>query len=404
MENMTGYNLPKLRKQNEVSIKEVIYKYGPISRSEIAEMLSLTPPTITSNVANLIQAHLVRECEGEDKEEKSVGRKPIMIDFIPDAKYVAGVELGPYRTTLCVLDLRGHVIFSLSKPAASGNYHKMLEQLSLDIDHLWNESCVPMELAVGVGVGLPGFIECNKGVIRTSFRVDWNNRHFANDLSMKIGMPVLIENNARVRVIGAELLGSKIRADTIAYFFISKGNACPLVIKNNILLGETAGAGEVGHMVMEVGGPKCDICGNNGCLDAIASERAIRNRAIQAMGADLKTILETLCEDKARPSIEEILKAQEAGDRVIDAIVSDAVRYLGVALSNIINFISPQLVLVDGYIMKLESNRNLLLEITKKNVFGLNSQEVDIQFVEYDVFNGAKGAAALIIKNMFINQ
>ena len=92
-----GTNLPRVKKQNEALIKEIIYKYGPISRSKIAEMLSLTPPTITTNVSSLIERGLVYEFAAEDSdvEERSLGRKPIKINFIQDARYAVGVEMNP---------------------------------------------------------------------------------------------------------------------------------------------------------------------------------------------------------------------------------------------------------------------------------------------------------------------
>lgn len=401
--SMKGNNLPLLKKRNEASIKEVIYKYGPISRSEIAEILSLTPPTITTNVAAMIQEGLIQECEEEDSPgQRHVGRKPINIDFVPTAKYVAGVELGPYHTSYCVLDLRGAVVCQFSEPAPSSHYNTMLEELCRGISRLWKESGVPTEKVLGAGVGLPGFIDGKEGVIRSNFRAGWNGRQFAHDLSSRIQMPVEIQNNVRARAIGAELFNPRISSDTFAYFFISHGIACPLVIKNSILSGETDGAGEVGHMVMEINGPLCETCGNHGCLDAIASERAIRRRVQKALQAGLCTIIGSFCKDPGNPHMEEILKAQEAGDRVVSAIISDAVTHLGVALANIINLISPQFVLVDGYVMRLEENRTQLLEVTKKNMFGLNSQEVQILFEDYDRMSGARGAAAHAIRRLFI--
>ena len=100
--------------------------------------------------------------------------------------------------------------------------------------------------------------------------------------------------------------------------------------------------------------------------------------------------------------MKEILKAQEYGDEVVCEIIQEAIDYLGITLANIINFISPRLVIVDGYIMSLEQNRIRFLEIVKKNLFGLNDDEVEIEFTQFNEFSGARGAAALAVKEYLI--
>jgi len=406
MVGIRGNNLPRVKKQNMQSIKEVIYKFGPIPRSEIAKLLSLTLPTITKNVNTLIEEGLVKECDIEISSEniKALGRKPKSVDFISDARFVVGVELGPYHTTMCVVDLRGKVVRDMKLPVACKDYKEMMGNLAQNIKDLIAESKIAHEKILGVGVGLPGFVEKNRGILRSSSRTDWNNRYFASDLSKLIGLPVRIENNARVRAIGEEMFSEQKRPDTFAYYLISHGIACPLMIKRNMFTGETAGAGEVGHVVVQVNGPKCDTCGNHGCLEAVASEQAIRKRCKLALKAGADTILREICKDFDNPSMREILKAEEYGDKIVSEIMQDAIVYLGIGLANVINFISPRLVIVDGYIMSLEQNRKMFLEVVRKNLFGLNDKEVDIEFIEYDEFSGAKGAAALAVKEFLIEH
>ena len=156
-----GTNLPRVKKQNEALIKEIIYKYGPISRSKIAEMLSLTPPTITTNVSSLIERGLVYEFAAEDSdvEERSLGRKPIKINFIQNARYAVGVEMNPYQTAICMLDLRGNEKISMKYPPMNGVYVEEMDMLARNIDKLISESGVDPEKILGVGMGLPGFVE-----------------------------------------------------------------------------------------------------------------------------------------------------------------------------------------------------------------------------------------------------
>ena len=161
-----GTNLPRVKKQNEALIKEIIYKYGPISRGKIAEMLSLTPPTITTNVTSLIERGLVYEfpADASDVEERSLGRRPVKIDFVQDARYAIGVELNPYQTAICMLDLHGNEKISVKYPPMNGEYVEEMDALAQSIDKLIAGSGVDMEKILGVGVGLPGFVEAKAGV------------------------------------------------------------------------------------------------------------------------------------------------------------------------------------------------------------------------------------------------
>ena len=87
MGSLKGSNLTNVKRQNESAIRDVIYRYGPISRSEIAQMLSLTPPTITTNIARMMEQGLVYECGRLGAEAGALGRRRVKIDFVADAAF-----------------------------------------------------------------------------------------------------------------------------------------------------------------------------------------------------------------------------------------------------------------------------------------------------------------------------
>lgn len=406
MGRMSGSNLTKVKRQNNTYIKEIIYKYGPISRSEIADMLSLTPPTITTNVNELIANGLIRELQGADsnREDCSVGRKPVKIDFVPSARFFVGAELAPEKTLICLTDLRANIIARRAIKREVTEYDTAVACLPGWIEDVIRESDVDRAKIMGACVAVPGFVDSNHGVIRRQRHQGWENRPFAGDLNKKLGFPVRVDNNVRVRAIGEDLISSKVRPETFIYFFVSKGIACSLMIKNSIFTGQAAGAGEVGHMIVEIDGAKCETCGNNGCLEAYSSDVSIIRRCATAIRNGADTILKTLAADPANPTLDEILAAQGCEDRVVGSIMQSSIRYLAISLANIVNFISPQLVIIDAYIMKSAQNRELLLEQVKKNLYGLNETEVEIEFKPFDEMSGAQGAAAAAIKYFFIRE
>ena len=108
----SGNNLPRIKALNQSTIREIIYHYGPISRSEIAGRLSLALPTITGAINNLLNAGFIREVSPEAGEKKVMGRKVALIDIIEDFRLFLGVEIRGTCRCACVTDYRGNVLFS----------------------------------------------------------------------------------------------------------------------------------------------------------------------------------------------------------------------------------------------------------------------------------------------------
>lgn len=401
--------MERLKSQNTESIKEIIYKYGPISRSEIAGMLQLTPPTITTNVAALIQKGLVHECETGSGREKpcgghTLGRRRVLVDFVPEAGYAVGVEQGYFGTLTSLVDLRGHVVLERQCEEDTDGYEQSIDRIAGQVEALLKEAGVPREKIAGLGVGLPGVVDGHKGILRYEAIKRWKDKPMAQDLASRTGLSCRIENNARCCALGEEMFSGKLRPNTFAYFLISRGLACPLVIRNRLHAGEMAGAGEVGHMVVDRFGPECPTCGSRGCLEGISSELAIRNRCVQSMQAGIPSMLNNVCADPLHPRIEEILQVQRSNDRLVCSIMEEAVTYLGIMVANIINFINPSLVIVDGRIMQEEINRKLLVDIARDHLFSLNIEETEIEFVPHNKFRAARGAAALAVKKFILQE
>lgn len=122
------------------------------------------------------------------------------------------------------------------------------------------------------------------------------------------------------------------------------------------------------------------------------------------MQAGVPSLLGAVCADPLHPQIEEILQAQRSSDRLVCSIMEEAVTYLGIMLSNIINFINPSLVIVDGRIMQEEENRRLLLQAAHSHLFSIQVEEVEIEFVPYNQFRPARGAAALAVKKFILQK
>ncbi len=398
MKNSGG--LLELKRMNRAHIKKMIYQKAPITRAEVAESLNLALPTVTTNVVDMLAEGILCEQELPGWEASPQGgRKPLALDFVPQAAYAVGIELGPYGTMGVVSDVRGNIIAQSKSAPASDCYETMLSQAGEQIRGLLDGT--PREKVIGIGVGLPGFIETQQGVIRFSFREDWNKHTLAQDLADALRLPVVIDNNVRMRVVAEEMFSHLWRPDVFAYYFISRGIACPVMMKNGVWSGYTSGAGEIGHTIVQPGGPKCSRCGHHGCLDAVAGENAILKKCEKACAVGQTPILQSLAQ-KRPLDLTLAMEAQELGDEIVCSIFAEAIKYLGISLANTANLLSPGLVLVDGYIMRSTQNQEMLRDIVSNYLYGLNSDEVRIEFLPFDQYRGARGAAGRIIKKFWI--
>ena len=396
--NERGSNHQLLKQNNHNLIKKYIYRNSPISRVEIAHQLGLTTATITGMVNPMISAGLLRETVAPTEEGKGAGRPRMMLEFVPEAYYICGVDVGVYHTNYVVTDIRGNVISTRHTEQRLGEYHVTLERLTREILLFLSGSGIPREKILGVGICLPGMIDGSVDKIYDIFYEGWTEHNLCADLSQRLGLKVEVENNVRARAIGAELFDRIVKAEPFAYFFVSFGVACQMIIDGKVLYGQSAAAGEIGHTVVQRNGPVCPTCGNRGCLEALTGERAILQQCRDIMATDVPTVLRELCRDPKTLTMDQVLKAQEMGDMAVGNIIADAIEYLGIALANTINLISPRAIVLEGRILSTPKNQARMIQTVEQYMFHIHSGMVDFTFLPYDPDRGARAAAAVVVR------
>ena len=396
--NEKGSNHQLLKQNNHNLIKKYIYRNSPISRVEIAQQLGLTTATITGMVNPMISAGLLRETVAPSEEAKSAGRPRMMLEFVPEAYYVCGVDVGVYRTSYMLTDIRGNIVAVRDTNQPLDEYQAALERLSQEIPAFLAAADIPREKMLGVGICLPGMIDGSADKIYDIFYEGWTEHNLCADLGQRLGLKVEVENNVRARAISAELFDRMVKAEPFAYFFVSFGVACQMIIDGKVLYGQSAAAGEIGHTVVQRNGPVCPTCGNRGCLEALTGERAILQQCRDIMATDTPTILKELYKDPQSLTMEQVLMAQEMGDLAVGHIIEDAIEYLGIALANTINLISPRAVVLEGRILSTPKNQERMLRTVEQYMFHIHSGMIDFTFLPYDPSRGARAAAAVVVK------
>lgn len=394
-----GSNSLRVKITNQSAILKIIYYFGPIKRAEIARRLDLTLPTITTNVNSMIAEGIVRETSVRGTDGQRTGRKAHLLEIVPEARHFIGIEITGSRRSICVVDYCGKECYSYYDEELCMDYETNMKETCRIVKDCLKRCSLGWQDIFGACIALPGLVDSKEGILKAHPGNQWTDKNIRGDFVALTGYdgPVAVENNTCVRASGVKLYRRGLLADvqSFAYLFVDRGIACPLIVNSFHYTESVVGAGEVGHMVMEPGGAKCS-CGNEGCLEAYSSDRAVTERCLEQMKEGKARILNEIC-GGAKPGMLQILEAQRRGDPQVCKIVGMAVYMLGIAVANIVNFTSPDTILIDGKLFWSEENRKLLLETARKNLCNKTYRGVESVFVEPKKDSGAKGAAAVAI-------
>ena len=393
-----GASLIQVKEMNRRQLRRAIYRQGPVARNQLARELGVSLPTVTTSVAAMLEEGLLVETPADAAPGSLGGRPAMLVDFRPEAGFAVGVELGPYGTCACLADLRGGVRRQVEGPPPPPEYSQMLAYTARLLAPLCADA--PAGRLLGVGIGLPGFVESERGVLRTGLQESWTGRPLADDLATALGHPVWADNNVRMRALWRDMLSGAPAPATFAYLFVSKGIACPLMIHNDLLAGARATAGEIGHTILQPDGPVCPGCGRRGCLEALAGEAALTLRASALLAAGQTPTLAARLAGR-EPDMADLLAVLES-DPAVAKLLLQAMDALGLAAANLFNFIGPDLLVADGRIFAPPAHRERFLEVLRKNLFGLAPEEARVEFAPDAPLTGALGAAAHVIRRTLL--
>jgi glucokinase len=165
-------------------------------------------------------------------------------------------------------------------------------------------------------------------------------------------IPVFVENDCNLSMLGVYEMELDAKPRHAVGIFLGTGIGGGIVVNGQFYSGANHTAGEIGHMVLQVDGPRCG-CGNNGCFEALASRTAIFKRIEDALKQGQKTLLtDMLGKDLQDMRSGDLRRAIRRGDKFIKKVVEDAARYTGIAVANLMNILNPEIVVLGGGIIE----------------------------------------------------
>jgi predicted NBD/HSP70 family sugar kinase len=304
----------------------------------------------------------------------SGGRPPVLLSLNAKGGYVVGIKLRGDGLTTVVCNLDADIIASrdcyvplIGDPIAA------IEAVEEETRRVLSDADVPPSKVLGVGIGLSGVIETDLGICKYSHLLQWHDVTLAEPIRLRLGLPVWIDNDVNTLAIAEKWAGDAYEARDF--------------VDRSLYRGASGGGGEFGHMIVEPGGPRCE-CGRYGCLEALVGEGALRRRVSERKGYSV--------------SRDEILVLVEMGDVATLEIVESAGRKLGLAVSNVVTLLNPELLIICGEGTALgERFLGPIVDAVRGQTFADLGRDLDIKIQTWGDEAWAVGAATLVLRESF---
>jgi glucokinase len=287
-----------------------------------------------------------------------------------------GVDFGGTKVLAGLVDLEsGEVIATAKKRTnASDNTEQMMKRLIAVIDAALEKAKRKPEDVAGIGVGLAGQIDTERGILLGAPNLSQStvNLPMADFLTERFGVPTRLRNDVQVAAIGESAFGAGRDMPDFMCVFVGTGIGGAIVRGGELVTGASGSAGEIGHIVIDANGRLCG-CGGRGHLEAYASRTAITKAIMGELKRGRSSVLNELLADAngdepggtaIRSGI--LIKALDAGDELTSDILREAAVYLGYGLASVINLLSPTRIVLGGGVIEAVAQLSHIAERTAR--------------------------------------
>jgi glucokinase-like ROK family protein len=329
-----------IKVHNRNLVLKTIFSHENISRAEIARITRLTRTTVSNIVSDLIDEGMVNEI---GIGHSQVGKTPILLSLVEDSRWLIGLDLAQNQFRGAVVNLRGKIRDVVTIPINNGDGIKALPLVYQILDELISSPGQPLS---GIGVGTPGLINTSEGLVVNAVNLNWKNLPLTSLLEERYHLPVYILNDCQAAAIGEMTYGKDFQKDeNLVLINVHHGIGAGIIINREIFQGDGGFAGEIGHIVVVHEGGEICRCGKRGCLETVASAKALIRQAkkLDKHYPDCK-----LPRDTQQINLDMIEEAFKDGDPLVRDLVLKTADYLGMAISNIVGILNIQKIVLEG--------------------------------------------------------
>lgn len=374
-----GTNLPRMGDFNESVVLDAIRRAPDgLSRVELAAATGLSAQTVSNICRRLLDRGLVVEA---GKKGGRLGKPRTVLQVRPGGSFAIGVHLDPAVVTYVVLDLVGGVVHRMRRPTPQVvDQARTLADMSAAVERLVNDSGIPRERILGLGVAVPGPIDPVAGaVVEPPQLAGWERVPLRDQLSRVTGWPVVIDKDVIAAAIAERWAGAAVHSGNFLFFYLGTGSGMGAVVNDVVLRGVSGNAGEIGG------------------LDANCTTYALVNEAIErgVLGPEKAPV----GPGEAERSLLDLVALADAGDSGAQSIIDGWARRVGLGVSAAATLVDSELIVFGGPIWPHLSRLFLpvINPIVASSPFVGKMHETRVTGTALGDDVGAVGAACLVL-------
>ncbi|WBX78561.1 ROK family transcriptional regulator [Virgibacillus salarius] len=371
-----------MKQMNRRLIINYIKENETVSRATISKQLSLSKPTVSAVVDQLLKEGWILET-GSGEASSSGGRKPVNLKFNPHKAYIIGVDIGGTKVAIGITDLNGSMISFSEFPTQVYLEKNLFEQIKKHVEEQKEKLNIDNSKILGMGVGILGVVHVEKGIVKEAPALRWINFPIKKELNSKFNFPIYIDNDVNISVLGEHWKGIGSTRSNLIYIAIGTGIGSGLIINNQLYRGSNYSAGEIGYMVTdkEHAQQYYPVYEGYGYLESVSSGSSI--------GSQLsKKLKKTL-------TAKEAFKLYEKNNKQAVEIIETAIENLGIGIANYISLFDPEMIVLGGGVSESYS---LIINKMQPIIDRFTPEKCDVVKSILGKEAGVVGAVALFLK------
>jgi glucokinase-like ROK family protein len=335
-----------VRQINLTIILDQLRENAPISRADLAEKTGLNKTTVSSLISELISRQLVTEI---GLDNAGIGRPSVQLSLNPKAGFVVSAEVGVDFISVISTDFSPHITYKLRMETnPNQDQNEIINQVLILLKNAIKENSLTQDRLLGVALGVPGLVDYETGTLLFAPNLHWKNAELGNILHREFNAPIYVDNEANLAALGEYYFGAAHGHDEVLYISAGAGIGGGIILNGFIMRGQIGFAGEFGHMTMDPEGEVCG-CGNRGCWETQASQRALFNYIQNAITHGQRSQLQEITRgDLTSLTVEKVIEAVCCNDSVAIEAFHYIGRNLGIGIASLVNALNPELVVLGG--------------------------------------------------------
>ena len=398
-----AYNKTVLARLNKKIVIDMIRTQGPINKAEIARKAGLSIPTVMKITDEFERRRLIRNI---GKGESTGGKRPDLLEFICDAYYIVGIDIGRHNVKIILMDMSSSILIQRSFPTREmdlANPQEFLEQVADFASDIIKESQIEEDKFMGIGIGMPGLLDYNSGKVIFSPDFNWTDIKIKEIFQERFPYKIMLENTNKALAMGEYTYKKTKNSSSLFCINFGYGIGAAIVEEGKIVYGHNGANGEFGHIMIKADGPLCD-CGHRGCLEAVSSGNAIAKTLKRRMSEGENSILKQYQESGGELDAKMVFQAAEKGDSLSKAVIQEAIEYLGIAIAGAINLLDPEVIVLAGGITNGKAlYEDLLRKTISEHKMKYSGRNVKVKFGVLGEYGTAIGMGAMFMSDFLEN-